>query len=122
MKGSCCKQPGHLKKDFQNCCTLQNVGQEDTYQQNVLLNNRITGQPMKDVNSERKEEARAMKLTEKNGKEHRINHSSHINTTAVSTVLVITKLMTALQDDNTRLIPLATLPVVQVFTHTIIYL
>ena len=55
-----------------------------------------------------------MRLTEKNGKDHRINLNSHIKTTDVSTVPVITKLMIALQDNNTRLPPLATLLGVQV--------
>ena len=87
-----CKQPGHLKKD----CTVPSAGQEDTYLQGALLNSRATGQFMKDTNFGRKQKARAMKLTEKNGKGHRINHSSHIKTTDVSTVLATTKLMIAL--------------------------
>ena len=88
------------------------------YQQSALLNNRAAGQLMKDPNLERKEGAKAMKLREKNGKGHRINHSSQIKTTDVSTVLVTTKPVIALQDNNTRLPPLATLPVVQVFIKT----
>ena len=91
----CCKQPGHLKKDFQSNCTVPSAGQEDTYPQGALLNSRATGQIMKDVNFGRKKKARAMKPTEKNAKGHRINHSSHIKTTDVSTVLVISKLMIA---------------------------
>ena len=106
------------RRTVQSNCTVPSAGQEDTYQQGALLNSRATGQFMKDVNFRRKQKARAMKLAEKNGKEHRINHSSHIKTTDVSTVLVTTKLMIALQDNNNRLPPLATLPVVQVFIKT----
>ena len=73
---------------------------------------------MKDMNFGRKQKARAMKLAEKNGKGHRINHISHIRTTDVSTVLATTKLVIALQENNNRLPPLATLLVVQVFIKT----
>ena len=59
-----------------------------------------------------------MRPTEKNGKDHRINLNSHIKTTDVSTVPVIMKLMIALQDNNTRLPPLAIMLEVQVFTKT----
>ena len=59
-----------------------------------------------------------MRLAEKNGKDHRINLNSCIKTRDVSTVPVITKLMIALQDNNTRLPPLAIMLEVQVFTKT----
>ena len=59
-----------------------------------------------------------MRPTEKNGKDHRINLNSHIKTTDISTVPVIMKLMIALQDNNTRLPPLAIMLEVQVFTKT----
>ena len=59
-----------------------------------------------------------MRLTEKNGKDHRINLNSRIKTTDVCTELVITKLMIALQDNNTRLPSLAIMLEVQVFTKT----
>ena len=72
---------------------MQNKGA--FYLQGALLNSRATGQIMKDTNFERKQKATAMKPAEKSGKGHRINHSSHIRTTDVSTVLVITKLMIA---------------------------
>ena len=98
--------------------TVPNSGQEDTYQQNSLLNNRATGQLMMDANFERKEGTKTARLTEMNGKEHRINLNSHIKTTDVSTVPVIMKLMIALQDNNTRLPPLAIMLEVQVFTKT----
>ena len=100
------------KRISQSNCTVPNAGQEDTYQQNAFLNNRATDQLMTDMNFERK------RLTEKNGKDHRINLNSHIKTTDVSTVLVIMKLMIALQDNNTRLPPLAIMLEVQVFTKT----
>ena len=73
-----------------------------------------------DMNFERKEGTKTVKLAEKNGKEHRINLNSHIKTTDVSTVLVITKLMIAPQDNNTRLPPLAIMLEVQIFTKILI--
>ena len=106
------------RKTVQSNRTVPSAGQEDTYPQGALLNSRTTGQIMKDVNFGRKQKARAIKLIEKNGKGHRTNHSSHIKTTDVSTVLVTTKLMIALGDNNNRLPPLATLPVAQVFIKT----
>ena len=106
------------RKTVQSNCTVPSAGQEDMYLQGALLNSRATGQTMKDANFEMKQKARAMKLTEKNGKGHRINHISHIKTTDVSTVLAITKLVIAPRDDNSRLPPLATLPVVQIFIKT----
>ena len=106
------------RKTVQSNCTVPSAGQEDTYQQGTLLDSRVTGQIMKDMNFGRKQKARAMKLIEKNGKGHRINLSSHIKSTDVSTVLVTTKLMIALQDNNNRLPSLATLPVAQVFIKT----
>ena len=59
-----------------------------------------------------------MRLTEKNGIGHRINLNSHTKTTNVSPVLVIMKLVIALQDNNTRLPLLAIMLEVQVFTKT----
>ena len=96
--------------------TVPSAGQEDMYLQGALLNSRTTGQIMKDANFGRM--ARAMKLAEKSGKGHRINHSSHTKTTDVSTVLVIINLVIAPRDNNNRLPPLATLPVAQVFIKT----
>ena len=106
------------RKTVQSNCTVLSAGQEDTYHLGALLNSRATGQFMKDVNFRRKQKARAMKLAEKNGKENRINHSSCTKTTDVFTVLATIKLMIALQDNNNRLPPLATLQVVQVFIKT----
>ena len=106
------------RKIAQSNHTVSSAGQEDTYQKNALLNNRATGQLMTDANFERKEGTKTVKLAEKNGKEHRINLNSHIKTTDVSTMLVITKLMISLQDNNTRLLPLAIILEVQVFTKT----
>ena len=58
------------RKIVQSNLTVPSAGQEDTYQQSALLNNRAAGQLTKDVNFERKEGAKAMKLAEKNGKGH----------------------------------------------------
>ena len=102
----------------QSNCTVPSVGQEDTYQQNALLNNRATGQHTTDVNFERKQGTKAVRLTEKNGKDHKTNLNYHIKTTDDSTVLVIMKLVIALQDNNTRLPLLAIMLEVQVFTKT----
>ena len=84
------------RKIVQSNRTVPSAGQEDTYEQSALLNNRAAGQLTKGINFERKEGPRAMKLAEKNGKGHRINHSSRIKTTDVSTVLVTTRLVIAL--------------------------
>ena len=81
------------RKTVQSKHTVASAGQEDTYPQGALLNSRATGQIMKDAG--RNQKTRTMKLTEKNGKGHRINHSSHIKTTDVSSVLAITKLVIA---------------------------
>ena len=91
-----CKQPGHLKKDCPEqpyCSKCRTRGHIPAKCPSKYQCNRST---YEDANFERREGARAMKLTEKNGKKHRINHSSCIKTTDVSTVLVITKLMIAL--------------------------
>ena len=81
------------RKTVQSNGTVPSAGQEDMYLQGALLNSRTTGQIMKDTR--RKQKARAMKLAEKSGKGHRINHSFHTKTTDVSTVLAITKLVIA---------------------------
>ena len=106
------------KKIVQSSRTVLSAGQEDTYQQNALPSSRATGKLMMDVNFERKQETKATRLAEKNGKDHRINLNSHIRTTDVSTVPVITKPMIALQGYNTRLLLLATMLEVQVFIKT----
>ena len=102
----------------QSSCTVPSAEQEDTYQQNALPSNRTTGKLTMDANFKRKQGTRAMRLAEKNGKDHRINPNSHIKTTDVSTVPVIMKPMIALQDYNTRLLLLATMLEVQVFIKT----
>ena len=109
------------RKIVQSNHTVPSAGEEDTYQQNVLLNSRAMSQLMTDANFKREEGTKTAKHTGKNGKEHRISHNTHIKRTDVSTVPVITKPIIALQDNNTRL-PLAILLVVQVFTKTIISL
>ena len=97
-----CKQPGHLKKD----CP----------EQLYCSKCRTRGHIRKDTNFGRT--ARATKLTKKSGKGHKTNHSSHTRTTDVYTVPAITNLVIVPQGSNTRLTPLATLPVAQVFIKT----
>ena len=100
------------RKTAQSNRTAPSVGQEDKYLQGALLNSRATGQIRKDANLGRT--ARAMKLTKKSGKGHKTNHSSGTRITDVYTVPVITNPVIAPQGNNTRLTPLAALPVVQV--------
>ena len=99
------------RKTAQNSHTAPCAGQEDMCPQGALLNSRATGQI-------RKKTARAMKLTEKSGKGHKTNHSFCTLITDVYTVPAITNLKIAQQDNNTRLTPLAILPVAQVFIKT----
>ena len=106
------------RRIVQSSRTVLSAGQEDTYQQNALPSSRTTGKLTTDANFERKQGSRAVRLTEKNGKDHRINLNSHIRTTDVSTALVTTKSVIALQGYNTRLLPLATMLEVQVFIKT----
>ena len=106
------------RRIVQSSHTVLSAGQEDTYQQNVLSSSRTTVKLTTDANFERKQGTRAARLTGKNGKDHRINLNSHTKTTDVSTVLVIMKPVIALQDYNTRLLPLATMLEVQVFIKT----
>ena len=106
------------RRIVQSSRTVPSTGQEGTCQQNAHLSNRGTDQLMMDVNFERKQGTKAVGLTEKNGKDHRINLNSHIKTTDVSTVPVIMKPMIALQDYNTRLLLLATMLEEQVFIKT----
>ena len=73
---------------------------------------------MMDANFEKKRGTKGMRPAEKNGKDHRSNLNSHIKTTDVSTTPMVTKPMIALQDNNTRLPPLAIMLEVQVFTKT----
>ena len=105
------------RRIVQSSRTVLSAGQEDTCQQNALPS-RTTGKLMMDANFERKQGTRAARLTEKNGKDHRINLNSHIRTTDVSTVLVIMKPVIALQGYSTRLLPLPTMLEAQVFTKT----
>ena len=104
------------RKTAQSNHTAPSAGQEDMYLQGALLNSRATGKIRKDMNFGRT--ARAMKLAKKSGKGHKTNHSSHTRTTDVYTVPVITNPVIAQQGNNTRLTPLAALPVAQVFIKT----
>ena len=91
------------RKIVQSNHTVPSAGQEDTYQQNVLLNSRAMSQLVTYANFKREEGTKTVKLIGKNGKEHRISHNTHIKTTDVSTVQMITKPVIALQDNDTRL-------------------
>ena len=104
------------RKTAQSNCTAPGAGQEDMYLQGALLNSRATGQIRKDMNFGRT--ARAMKPARKSGKGHKTNHSFHTRITDAYTMLVITNLVIAPHGNNTRLTPLATLPVAQVFIKT----
>ena len=106
------------RRIVQSSRTVLSAGQEDTYQQDALPSSRTTGKLTTDMNFERKQETRAMKLAEKNGKDHRIILNSHIRTTDVSTAPVITKPIIALQGYSTRLLPLAIMLEAQVFIKT----
>ena len=106
------------RRIVQSSSTVLSAGQDNTYQQNALPSSRTTGKLTTDANFERKQETRAVRLAEKNGKDHRINLNSHIRTTDVSTVPVIMKPVIALQGYSTRLLPLATMLEAQVFTKT----
>ena len=99
------------RKTAQNSCTALGAGQEDMCPQGALLNSRATGQIRKKI-------VRAMKLTGRSAKGHKTNHSFCTLITDVYTVPVITNLMIAPQDNNTRLTPLAIPPVAQVFIKT----
>ena len=112
------KQPGHLKKDCPEQPYCSKCRTRGHIPANGLPSSRTTGQLMMDANFERKQEIRSMRLTEKNGKDHRINLNSHIRTTDVSTAPLITIPMIALQGYSNRLLPLATMLEAQVFTKT----
>ena len=105
-----------LKKTAQSNRTAPDAGHEDMYMRGALRNSKATSHINKDANFGRT--ARAMKLTKKSGRGHKTNHSSHTRTTNVYTVPVITNLMIAPRDNNTRLTPLAILPVAQVSIKT----
>ena len=63
------------RRIVQSSRTVLCAGQEDMYQQNALPSSRTTGKLTTDVKFERKQETKAMRLTEKNEKDHRINSS-----------------------------------------------
>ena len=99
------------RKTAPNSRTAPGAGQEDMFPQGAFLNSRITGQLRKKI-------VRTRELTEKSAKGHKTSHSFHTLITDVSTVPVITNLVIAPQDNNTRPAPLAIPPVAQVFIKT----
>ena len=109
------------KRTAQNCHIAPSAEQRDTYQLDALPSDRTADSQTKNVNFKRKDQAKTTKLTEKNGKEHRINHNSQTRITNASTAQVITGPMIVLQDNSIRLQPLAILLVVQVFTNVVLF-
>ena len=105
------------KRTAQNYHISPSAEQGDTYQPDALPSYRTADSQMKDVNFKREDQEKTVKLTEKNGKERRINHNSQTRITNASTAQVITGPVIALQDNSIRLQPLAILLVVQVFTN-----
>ena len=103
--------PDTLRKTAPNIRTAPGAEQEDMCPQGAPLNGRATGQI-------RKKMVRAMELTKKSARGHKTSHSFHTSITDVSTVPVITNLAIVPPDNNTRLTPLAILPVAQVFIKT----
>ena len=91
------------KRTAQNYHIAPSAEQGDTYQPDALPSDRTADSQMKDVNFERKDQAKTAKLTVNNGKEHRTNNNSQTRITNASTVQVITGPMIALQDNSIRL-------------------
>ena len=75
----------------------------------------MQGKPQKDTNF-MNQTKRATNFTEMSGRNHRISPDSLTQTTDASTVQETMQPMTVQQDTSIRHPPLATLPVVQVFT------
>ena len=65
------------KKTVQSNCTAPGAGHKDMYLQGALLNSKATSQIRKDTNFGRT--ARAMKLTKKSGKSHRISQPQFLH-------------------------------------------
>ena len=75
----------------------------------------MQGKPQKDMNF-MNQTTKATNFTEMSGRDHRISLDSLIQTTDASTVQETMQPMIVQQDTSIRHLPLATLPVVQVFT------
>ena len=78
-------------------------------------NSRMQGKSQKDANF-MDQTTEAMNFTEMSGKDHKISPDSLTRTTDASTVQEIMQPTIVQQDTSIRHLPLATLPVVQVFT------
>ena len=75
----------------------------------------MQGKPQKDVNF-MDQTMKATNFAEMSGRDHRISPDSLTQTTDASTVQETTQPAIVQQDTSIRYLPLATLPVVQVFT------
>ena len=84
------------------------------YQPGAQLNSRMQNNSQKDANFV-DQTTKATKFTETSGRDHRINPDSPTQTTDASTVQETTQPVIVQQDTSIRHLPLATLPVVQVF-------
>ena len=78
-------------------------------------NSRMQNKPQKDV-SFVDQPIKAMNFTEMSGRDHRINPDSPTRSTDASTVQETTQSLIVQRDTSIRHLPLAILPVVQVFT------
>ena len=85
------------------------------YWPGAQLNSRMQGKPQKDMNFV-DQTTKAMNFAEMSGRDHRISPDSLTRTTDASTVQETTQPAIVQQDTSIRHLPLATLPVVQVFT------
>ena len=85
------------------------------YQPGAQLSSRMQGKPQKDMNLV-DQTMKATNFAEMSGRDHRISPDSLTRTTDASTVQETMQLTIVQQDTSIRHLPLATLPVVQVFT------
>ena len=85
------------------------------YRPGAQLNNRMQNKSQKDANF-MDQTTKATKFAEMNGRDPRINLDSPTQTTDASTVQETTQPVIVQRDTSIRHLPLATLPVVQVFT------
>ena len=85
------------------------------YRPGAQLNSRMQGKPQKDVNF-MDQTTKATNFAGMSGRDHRISPDSLTQTTDASTAQETTQPMIVQQDTSVRHLPLAILPVVQVFT------